>query len=529
VHNFKPSPFLVSDIPCVSKLPLFASGRYFGYTRQKCTTPGTTPANVTFSEIAIMSWPDDNSQESHGTGVAHNVSIHQAAVSDDLAKVSDLLDGGVDINGRDESLQTALHCAIRHDSSSMVQLLLSRGVDTSLRDIGTLGSLLDTLHRRANADALRVSAKNQNMEMVQLILQRFGSKRDTDARGDYRQSALDNALLSVFDCDNADGDGGLLDDIRDQQWDHAVQIVDVLIDAGASVNTHGKSPLRCTVLHAALTEQGPPMALIISLLNHGADLNSPDSSGRSPFPQILGDPRATEELAKIFTDAGSPVDVRSNLGRTPFMQSRSASISKALLNHGADIHAATAQGTTAVHIAAASFKLGLVSFLLANGANIHGRATREDPTCGSNGRTTVLVESNTPLRLAIASVHGAFVEATLEVVTALLNHGAEVEARESTGKTSLLLAITREYDSDAKSCTHNEKVVSYLLERRADPYAVDDTGENAFQLADDRNYTLVEVGKFESKPPSPIYSHERNMGPGRGRGRGAYGRGGLHS
>jgi ankyrin repeat protein len=159
------------------------------------------------------------------------------------------------------------------------------------------------------------------------------------------------------------------------------------------------------------------------------------------------------ELLSLYLDAGSPIDVRNNLGWTPFMQSPSASISKALLNHGADIHAATAQGTTAIHNAAASCKLELVSFLLANGANIHGRATREDPTCGSNGWTTVLVESNIPLHLAIASLHGAFVGVILEVVTALLNHGAEIEAREGTGKIPLPLAITREYDSDAKSCT----------------------------------------------------------------------------
>jgi ankyrin repeat protein len=596
-----------------------------------------------------MPWPDDSTQEGHGTGFAHDVSIHQAAASGDLAKVSDLLDGGVDINSRDESLRTALHFAIRNDSSSMVQLLLSRGADTSLRDnwaydepdsfisvetaacwnaIAAMqeliahgvdfesskavflaarenhmdmlrllfekfsGSPLDTLHRRAIADSLRVSAKNQNLEMVKFILQRFGSERDTNARDDYRQSALDSALMSVFDCDCADGDGGLLDYIRDQQWDHAVQVIDVLIDAGASVNTYGKDPTRRTALHAAVTEQGPPMILITSLLNHGADPNSPDSSGRSPFFELLGDPRATEELVKVFTDAGavigspaaggqtplhhvrnpsiaswliasgadvdamdyqgeiplhkacslgmlalvslyldagSPVDVRNNLGWTPFMQSRSASISRALLNHGADIHAATAQGTTAIHKAAASCEVELVSFLLANGANIHGRATRENPTCGSNGRTTVLVEGYTPLHLAIASAHGAFVGATLEVVTALLNHGAEIEAREGTGKTPLLLAISRKYNSNAKSCTHNEKVVNYLLEHGADPYAVDDAGKNAFQLADDRNYTLSKMGKFERKPAPPISVHERNMGPGRGRGRGAYGRGGFHS
>lgn len=595
-----------------------------------------------------MFWPKDNSQHDHSTGNARNVSIHQAAANDDLAEVSELLDSGVEVNGRDESLRTALHLAILNDSSKMVQLLLSRGADTSLRDNGTFdepdgltpvesaarlnaiaamqeliahgvdiessstvflaarenhmdmlrllwdkssGSMSDTSHQRAFADALRVSAKNQSLEIIRFILQKLGHELEANTRVNYWQGAIDLALLAVFDCDNADGDGGLPDYIHDQNWDHAVHVIDILIEAGASINTHGDDPTQRTALHSALAAQEPPLKLIVSLLYHGADPNRRDSCGHSAFFELLGHPKATRELIKVFTDAGAvvgppaargqtplhcvrnpsiaswliasgadisavdnqgeiplhkasstgnlelvslyldastPIDIRNDLGWTPFMQSQSVSISKTLFEHGADIHATTDQGITAIHHAAGFCNLELVSFLLANGADVHTCVAREEYDRDFNGGPSIIVEGNTPLHLAVASAYGASMGQTLEVVNVLLDHGADIEAKEGTGKTPLLLAISTKF-YNMGTWTPNEKAVNYLLEHGADPHAVDDAAKNAFQLADDRHYMFSMTGKFERKPIPPRSTYELNMGPGRGRGRGASGRGGFHS
>lgn len=595
-----------------------------------------------------MFWSNDNTRNNDNTGVAQNVSIHQAAANNDLAKVSELLDSGVDVNGRDESLQTALHQAIINDSSAMVQLLLSRGADTSLRDNGTFdepggftpvesaarlnaiaamqeliahgvdtesssalflatrenhmdmlcllfdkssGSMSDASHQRAIADALRVSAKNQSLEMVQFMLRKLDHELEANTRVDYRQGALNLALLAVFDCDNADGDGGLPDYIHDQNWDHAIQIIDILVEAGASINTHGDDPARHTALHSALAAQGPPLKLIIYLLHHGADPNLRDSCGRSAFFELLSHPKATKELVKVFTDAGavvgppaakgqtplhcvrnpsiaswllasgadifavddqgeiplhkasstgnlelvslyldasSPIDKPNDFGCTPFMQSRSASISKTLFDHGADIHATTDQGFTAIHHAADSCNLRLVLFLLANGANVHAYVTRQEHNCGLNGGPTVAVAGNTPLHLAIVSAHGALMGQTLEVVNVLLGHGADIEAKEGTGKTPLLLAISTKFYK-LGAWTPNEEVVNHLLEHGADPHAVDAAAKNAFQLADEMHYMFSNTGKFGRKPIPPQSSHKLYTGHGRGRGRGAFRRGGFHS
>jgi ankyrin repeat protein len=77
---------------------------------------------------------NDSTQHVYSTADVLNDSLSHAAANNSLEKVTALLDGGLDINSRDPSLSTALHCAILNNSSTMVHLLLSRGADTSLRD-----------------------------------------------------------------------------------------------------------------------------------------------------------------------------------------------------------------------------------------------------------------------------------------------------------------------------------------------------------------------------------------------------------
>jgi ankyrin repeat protein len=567
-----------------------------------------------------------------GMPEAHNGTIHQAAANDDLAKVSQFLDGGVDVNGRDQACQTALHRAICNDSSTMVRLLLSRGADTSLRDDWdpdwpdgftpvenaarldaraamqellahgvnveasdavyfaarenhakmlkllfdtTESSMSDVARQQGLAIALRESAGQRSCELVLWVLEMRGDERALD---DHWQGVLDCAFLQVFE-----GLIALPPSLHSQEYDQAIQVLEILIEARASINAHTNDSSQWTALSFAL-QLDSPLKIVAFLLDHGANVNLCAPGEHSPFFQLLEHPKATEELVTMFTDAGAvisppdargqtvlhcvrkanigswlltsganlsavddqgetplhkassrsnfdlvslyleagtPIDQRNNLGWTPFMQSRSASISKALLDRGANIHAASDQGITAIHHAAKACDLELVSLLLANGADIHALAPREDRV------SDPLVEHNTPLHLAVASAHGSMMGGALQVVTALLDHGADIEAKEGAGKTPLLLAISTEFDSPYGR-RPNEQVVSYLLERGADHHAVDDSGKSAVQLADERHYMFGGTGKFERKPLPPRSSRDWNVGPGRGRGRGAQGRSSLH-
>lgn len=151
------------------------------------------------------------------------------------------------------------------------------------------------------------------------------------------------------------------------------------------------------------------------------------------------------------------------------------------------------------------------------------RATRE-------GRTNdPIVEHNTPLHLAVASAYGGTrIGAALQIVTALLDHGADIEAKEGAGRTHLLLAVSIELYTPY-GFMPNKEVVNYLLKRGADPHAVDNSGKSAFQMADERHYTFGVTGKFERKSLPRQSSRDVYVGPGRGRGRGFNDRSSLQS
>jgi len=55
--------------------------------------------------------------------------IHDAAKNGDIARVTQLLDAGADINTPDGKQNTALHHAARYGHIELVQLLIDRGAD----------------------------------------------------------------------------------------------------------------------------------------------------------------------------------------------------------------------------------------------------------------------------------------------------------------------------------------------------------------------------------------------------------------
>lgn len=110
--------------------------------------------------------------------------------------------------------------------------------------------------------------------------------------------------------------------------------------AGASINAYSDDPIQHTALHSALKEQEPLLELITFLLHHSADVNFRNFCRRSPFFELLGHPKATEELVKMFTNAGAVVGPPDIWGQTPLHCVRKSSIASWLIASGADISAA---------------------------------------------------------------------------------------------------------------------------------------------------------------------------------------------
>lgn len=73
----------------------------------------------------------------------------------------------------------------------------------------------------------------------------------------------------------------------------------------------------------------------------------------------------------------------------------------------------------------------------------------------------------------------------------------------------------------------NEEVVNLLFERGGNPYPLDASEKDTFQLADDEWYTFSEAGRFVRKPIPLQFSYELEVKTEGGSREGFHGRGGF--
>ncbi len=137
-----------------------------------------------------------------------------------------------------------------------------------------------------------------------------------------------------------------------------IGVVKALLDRGADPNALG--PHGMTPLHVAAASQQPAVARL--LLEHGAkpSLAIGDEWGNTPL--LLAVAYVKEKDAWVFTSFGAVATTAR--GHAP-----SQELIDILIDAGADLNAGTAKGNTPLHIAAYKGYTGVVSLLLARGAD----------------------------------------------------------------------------------------------------------------------------------------------------------------
>ncbi|CAN0045900.1 unnamed protein product, partial [Ascophyllum nodosum] len=171
--------------------------------------------------------------------------------------------------------------------------------------------------------------------------------------------------------------------------------IDALIAAGADVNAKsavgGQTPL-----HGAVICGGNPET-IAALFRHGADDGALDGRGDPPLHVAL-------------------------------LHGKESAIA-ALVAGGTDINCRTSKnGLTALDWAAFLGNVDVLKMLVENGADVRGSGPRGD----------------TPLHFAVRRNSVGASETSCEAITALLLHGAEVDAADNFGKTPLVIAVEKE-------------------------------------------------------------------------------------
>jgi ankyrin repeat protein len=158
-----------------------------------------------------------------------------------------------------------------------------------------------------------------------------------------------------------------------------IEGVKKFLDRDASL-ARGKPEAKLSPLHQAILRR--QSKIVVLLLERGADVQAPDSSGRTPLH--LAVERADAAIVKELLRRKADPTKRDRIGWTPLHHAAAKNrmeIATLLLDSGMDPNLRSELGGTALHEAAASGVVEMVNLLLARGI---------DPTVRSKPGVTAL-------------------------------------------------------------------------------------------------------------------------------------------
>ena len=419
-----------------------------------------------------------------------------AAHRDDLEMVDLLLRAGADVNAADDNGVTPLERAAENASTIMVEKLLAAGASTQASRTSGLTPLMSaarTGHLQVVETLLRhgaeVNAATTETRSTALMWAVAGShpvvvRALLEAGADPRTSTADGFTPLLYATHN--GDVGMAEiliaagvDVNETGVDdtHALVYsiviggdafalylleqgadpngsmdgVSALHAAAGSVTTwhgdwrrrHGdsrrRSPFGRRGLHASRA-----LPLVEALLARGADPNAritssallmdyigyPRKGAFEPFACGTGDLRGATPLWVAAHEANRPT---APDGAAADYVRDSAAIIRALLDAGADQHLTTDDGTTPFMTAAG---LGRSTY--------RPRQPRGVRSPSAEAAVRVLLEAGAELNAVneadFSALHGAAFRGLDEVVTYLVEQGADIDARDFKGRTAYRLA-----------------------------------------------------------------------------------------
>lgn len=212
----------------------------------------------------------------------------------------------------------------------------------------------------------------------------------------------------------------------------SIEDMEAALEAGADINATDESGN--TPLHEVSDEH--KIEPVRFLLGKGAEVNAKNFCGATPL--LLAAKESDVESVRILLAAGASLNVTETReggtalhhaiarrhGECYHRESRRRDETAGLLiEAGANVDATTYENVTPLHTATLNYRLHILNLLRGKHANIGAKT----------------FEGNTPLHLAVTMHLNE--EAISELVMALLDHGAPVNATNNAGNTPYKVAI----------------------------------------------------------------------------------------
>ena len=384
--------------------------------------------------------------------------------------------------------QHALLHAVETGDKKGVQALLQDGVDPCFEGDAP-GS------REGQTRPLFLAARKGHAEIVTLLLEKDKSYKDLALwlAADEGQLGSVKALIEAgadvdvkLDLKSADQMCALMMAVKKK----SSGVVKTLLEAGAGTKlkngkretalviaaAQGSSDLVALLKQAELDEDLRNAAskgqteILRELLSRGASLETRSKAGATPL--MLAAVQGKQDTVEALLEKGANVNARNKIGSTALMYVAGrghASIAKVLLDKRADVNATDNQKDTAWRGAVYAGHQEIAQMLKAAGANdsmdalaaaAMGDLALVSDFVKTGGADVRDARGRTPLMKAAGRGH-------TQVVSFLIDQGADVNAKTTSGWTSLLNAA-KEGQKD---------VVSILLQKGANIEAKDDLDE----------------------------------------------------
>ncbi len=266
----------------------------------------------------------------------------KAAKDGNLAKVTELLNTGADVNFKSDTGVTPLIAASAAGRLNVVKALVDKGANLNIQGPDNYTALAEATDHNFPDIVSFLIEKGANLELKEangftplLIAGHRGygdiAKRLIDAGADVNAKNDYDTPPLFFEC-------------RSDHLDN----VKLLLEKGAAVNAQTRSGATALIMAAA----NGNVEILKVLLDKGADITLSDSNGIAPLTHAVMELRM--DAVQFLLEKGADIDVLDNFGQTPLIHAvieGSPDVVKFLLEKGAKRDIKDKDGKTAVDYA----------------------------------------------------------------------------------------------------------------------------------------------------------------------------------
>ena len=403
--------------------------------------------------VLLNAGADPNIADAHGDTCLHTAVTHECS----REVLQAIIDHGVDVNATNKINETALIIACVNKDEGAISVLLNASADVNITDdayddsclhkaviqgcstevlqaIIDHGADIDATNNR-NQTALTVACRKKNKSALNVILVARANSNiahnvyvDTYLHMAVRQRCNKEVLLAVIDHGadvnalNKENETALTTSCLAKNED----AITVLLNARANPNIPDADGNSC--LHIAVTVKCSE-EVIQAIIDHGVNVDATNKKNQTAL--IIACIKKTEGVIKVLLNAYADPNIADDAyGDTCLLKAvkRKCSIEvlQAIIDHDADVNARNKKNRTALAIACLNKKEAAINILLNAGA---------DPNIADD------TYGNTCLHAA------AIKECSEEILQAIIDHGADVNATNKRNQTALTNACINKDES----------------------------------------------------------------------------------